>query len=364
MMKISFPIMGNSYLAFKQLVKDIGHEPIVAPLPTARTMSLGTMYSPEFACIPFKIMLGTYLEAIEKGAEVIVSSGGHGPCRAGYYGILHQKIIEDLGYDTKIIIFDSVAKTYKEFMSKLKWLLKTGQSSWWQLFKAFRPAWAKLKALDEIEILSYHVRPYEINTGETTKVYRKCLRLMDEPITKAEIKEAKKVCLKMLQHIPQDKNRKPLKIGIIGEIYVLIEPFANLDIQATLGEMGVYTERAMHLFHWIKENTKMSHHEKKVIKLAQPYLRQMIGGHGINSIGETVMFAERGFDGVIQLAPFSCIPEIVAKGILPQVSHDQEIPVMTIFLDEMMGKAGMQTRLEAFVDLLLQRRELKLAQAL
>ena len=76
------------------------------------------------------------------------------------------------------------------------------------------------------------------------------------------------------------------------------------------------------------------------------------------------MFAERGFDGVIQLAPFSCIPEIVAKGILPQVSHDQEIPVMTIFLDEMMGKAGMQTRLEAFVDLLLQRREHRLAEAL
>ena len=74
-MKISFPIMGNSYIAFKQLIKDLGHEPIVPPMPTARTMSLGTMYSPEFACIPFKILLGTYLEAIEMGADVIVSSG-------------------------------------------------------------------------------------------------------------------------------------------------------------------------------------------------------------------------------------------------------------------------------------------------
>jgi predicted nucleotide-binding protein (sugar kinase/HSP70/actin superfamily) len=363
-MKISFPIMGNSYLAFKQLIKEMGHEPVVAPLPTARTMSLGTMYSPEFACIPFKIMLGTYLEAIEKGAEVIVASGGHGPCRAGYYGILHQKIIQDLGYDTKIIIFDSFAKTYKEFLAKLNWLLKTGKTSWWQFLRAFKPACAKLKALDEIEILSYHIRPYEINSGETTKVYRKCLKLMEEPLTKPEIKAAKEVCLKMLNDLPQDRSRKPLKIGVIGEIYVLIEPFANLDMQATLGEMGVYTERAMHLFHWLKENTKLSHHEKTVIKSARPYLRQKIGGHGLNSVGETVMFAQRGFDGVIQLAPFSCIPEIVAKGILPQVSHDQGIPVMTIFLDEMMGKAGMQTRLEAFVDLLLQRRELKLAQAL
>ncbi|MDD4146110.1 MAG: CoA protein activase, partial [Clostridia bacterium] len=182
-MKISFPIMGNSYLAFKQLIKEMGHEPVVAPLPTARTMSLGTMYSPEFACLPFKIMLGTYLEAIEKGAEVIVASGGHGPCRAGYYGILQQKIIQDLGYDTKIIIFDSFAKNYKEFLAKLNWLLKTGKTSWWQFLRAFKPAWAKLKALDEIEILSYHIRPYEINSGETTKVYRKCLKLMEEPLT-------------------------------------------------------------------------------------------------------------------------------------------------------------------------------------
>lgn len=360
-MKISFPIMGNSYLAFKQLIKDIGHEPLVAPLPTARTMSLGTMYSPEFACIPFKIMLGTYLEAIEMGAEVIVSSGGHGPCRAGYYGILQQKIIEDLGYNTNIIIFDSFVKTYKEFISKLSWLLKKGHKSWWQLYQAFKPAWAKLKALDEIELFSYQVRPYEINTGQTTKVYRQCLKLMDEPKTKPQIKEAKEACLQMLKDIPQDSSRIPLKIGVIGEIYVLIEPFANLDLQATLGEMAVYTERAMNLYHWLTENTKVSHHEKAIIKSAHPYLRQKIGGHGLNSVGETVMYAQRGFDGVIQLAPFSCIPEIVAKGILPQVSHDHGIPVMTIFLDELMGKAGMQTRLEAFVDLLQQRRNLKFA---
>jgi predicted nucleotide-binding protein (sugar kinase/HSP70/actin superfamily) len=363
-MKISFPIMGNSYIAFKQLIRDIGHEPIVAPLPSTKTMTLGTMYSPEFSCIPFKLLMGTYMEAIEQGAEVIIASGGHGPCRAGYYGILHEKIIRDLGYDTKIIVFDSFKKTYKDFLGKLKWLLRTGNTSWWQFFQAFKTAWLKLQALDEMEILSYRIRPYEIKPGDTTSVYRECLALMDEPTTKSGILEVKEVCLQKFKEIAQDKSRQPLKIGIIGEIYVLIEPFVNLDLQATLGEMGVYAERAMHLVHWLKENSNMSHHEKSVIKSARPYLQQMIGGHGINSIGETVMYAQQGFDGVIQIAPFSCIPEIVAKGILPKVSQEEEIPVMTIFLDEQTGKAGMQTRLEAFVDLLKQRRELKQAKAL
>lgn len=362
-MKISFPIMGNSYVAFKQLLEEIGHEPIIAPMPSAKTMTLGTTYSPEFACIPFKILLGTYLEAIEKGAEVLVSSGGHGPCRAGYYGVLHQKIINDLGYETKLIIFDSIAKTFGDFVSKVNWLLKTGHSSWWRFTKAFQVCWQKLLALDEIEILSHQVRPYEIKKGETSVMYRHCLEMMEQARTIMQIKETKEACFQKLKAISQDRSRIPLKIGIVGEIYVLIEPFANLDIQATLGEMGVYSQRATHLSNWTKENLSLFHNDDHVIKAASPYLRQMIGGHGINSIGETVLYAKHGFAGVIQLAPFSCIPEIVAKGILPQVSKDHSIPVMTVFLDEQTGKAGLQTRLEAFVDLLQQRQQVRLGGA-
>ena len=362
-MKVSFPIMGNSYVAFKQLVEDIGHEPVVPPMPSSRTMTLGTTYSPEFACIPFKILMGTYLEAIEKGTELIVSSGGNGPCRAGYYGVLHQKIINDLGFDTKVLIFDGFNQGRKNFISKLYWLLSSGKTSLWSFYRIAQVIFEKLVALDEIEILSYRVRPYEIEKGRTSREYKKCLDIMDQARTKGRIREAKEACFEILHGIPQDKSRKPLKIGIVGEIYVLIEPFANLDIQATLGEMGVYSQRGTHLSTWWKENTGDTNHEAQVIKAADPYLRQLIGGHGIFSVGETVLFAQHGFDGVIQLAPFTCIPEIVAKGILPRVSRDKDIPVLTAFLDEQTGKAGLQTRLEAFVDLLGQRRLKKLGGA-
>ena len=69
------------------------------------------------------------------------------------------------------------------------------------------------------------------------------------------------------------------------------------------------------------------------------------------------MYARQGYDGVIQLAPFTCIPEIVAKGVLPSVSRDLDIPIISFFLDEQTGEAGFRTRLEAFVDLLVRRRE-------
>jgi predicted nucleotide-binding protein (sugar kinase/HSP70/actin superfamily) len=92
---------------------------------------------------------------------------------------------------------------------------------------------------------------------------------------------------------------------------------------------------------------------------ASPYLPELVGGHGRDSIGNTILCAKRGFDGMIQIAPFTCIPEIVARTILPRVSRDYDIPVLTFFLDEQTGKAGMSTRLEAFTDLMRRKKRFK-----
>ncbi|KLU62814.1 hypothetical protein CEB3_c07750 [Peptococcaceae bacterium CEB3] len=86
-----------------------------------------------------------------------------------------------------------------------------------------------------------------------------------------------------------------------------------------------------------------------------------IGGHAQESIGHTVMYAEQGFDGIIQLAPFACIPEIVSKAIMPRITHDTGIPVLTFFLDEQTAKAGVQTRLEAFVDMVERKNKCQIA---
>jgi len=49
----------------------------------------------------------------------------------------------------------------------------------------------------------------------------------------------------------------------------------------------------------------------------------------------------------------------MAKGIMPRVSREVGIPVLTIFIDEQTAAAGVITRLEAFLDLLKRRREQK-----
>jgi predicted nucleotide-binding protein (sugar kinase/HSP70/actin superfamily) len=50
------------------------------------------------------------------------------------------------------------------------------------------------------------------------------------------------------------------------------------------------------------------------------------------------------------------MPEIVAQTILPVVSEKEHIPCMTMYFDEHSGKAGIITRLEAFVDMIARRR--------
>ena len=85
---------------------------------------------------------------------------------------------------------------------------------------------------------------------------------------------------------------------------------------------------------------------------------QIIGGECIETIGDCVYAAKHGIDGVIHLSPFSCMPEIVAQNILPKLSKAENLPILSLDLDEQTGKAGYITRIEAFVDL-IKRKKMK-----
>ncbi|MPN44431.1 hypothetical protein SDC9_191996 [bioreactor metagenome] len=77
----------------------------------------------------------------------------------------------------------------------------------------------------------------------------------------------------------------------------------------------------------------------------------------MSNIGHMVDFAQKGFDGIIHLMPFSCLPELVTRSVIPVFCEDYDIPVLSISLDEQMGAANNQTRLEAFVDLIKSKKE-------
>jgi predicted nucleotide-binding protein (sugar kinase/HSP70/actin superfamily) len=67
-----------------------------------------------------KINIGNYIESIEKGADTVLLSGSCGPCRFGYYGVVQKEILNDLGYDIDIIIFDPPDTNYRDFIQRIK----------------------------------------------------------------------------------------------------------------------------------------------------------------------------------------------------------------------------------------------------
>jgi predicted nucleotide-binding protein (sugar kinase/HSP70/actin superfamily) len=356
--RVTFGHMGTLTPVMEMILEDLGHESITPNRPTRQTLALGAKHSPEFACIPFKIVLGTYLECLNRGADTLASGGGYGPCRAGLYGDLHRRILEDLGYEFDFIFFWPPLKKPAHFIKNLSKL--KGRHSWPFLWRAIKKGYAKMALLDEIEMSAQSIRPRELNPGSTSKAFEQALKIISRAKTGPEIVSAGEEAREIMSRIPFDSALEPLKVGIIGEIYVQLEPFANFFLEEQLGHMGVEVRRSIYLTSYAQHDVLSTKGDMGSVALAMPYLAQKVGGHGQNSVGDIIRYAGKGFDGVVQLAPFSCIPEIVAKSLVPQLSKDHGIPVLTLFIDEQTGAAGVQTRLEAFVDLMEQRRSRKI----
>jgi predicted nucleotide-binding protein (sugar kinase/HSP70/actin superfamily) len=88
------------------------------------------------------------------------------------------------------------------------------------------------------------------------------------------------------------------------------------------------------------------------LRQATPYLYDPCGGESVKSVGKSAFYARQGFDGIIHLMPLGCMPELVAETIIGRISSDYKIPVLTLSFDEHTSSGAIQTRLEAFVDLI------------
>ena len=67
--KVAFPHMGTISIVWAAALRKIGVEPFVPPYTSKKTLSLGTQNSPEAICLPYKLILGNFIEAIEGGAD-------------------------------------------------------------------------------------------------------------------------------------------------------------------------------------------------------------------------------------------------------------------------------------------------------
>jgi len=161
-----------------------------------------------------------------------------------------------------------------------------------------------------------------------------------------------------VKQFPLDAER--IKVAIIGEIYVVMENSTNMDVERKLNAMGVEVYTTHYISSWLKHNTipKALNLERssEVKKKAEKYSKINCGGHDQENIGWIIDFAERGFDAVIHLMPFSCLPELVTRSVIPAMSEDLDISILSVSMDELTGTASVQTRLEAFIEMVKKRK--------
>lgn len=360
-MKVTFPHMGNQYVATKVLLEELGVDVVVPPQCSKDTLDIGVKYSPESICLPLKVNMGNYIESIRMGADTIILTGSCGPCRFGYYSILQKELLKEAGYDADFILLDSIQGDYKTFFDRIFKL--AGTKNPYKIIKALQRAVKVLNEIDDFEETVYYMRPREKVMGEVDRHYDRFHAEVRMVYGYSAVSQLIKSTKANILRVKRDESREVIKIGIIGEIYTILEPFVNIDIEKKLGSLGVEIDKSLKVSRWLKEHLFLNPlgltDEGKTWKAAEPYLKTMIGGHARETIGYAVRFAEEGFDGIIQVYPLTCMPEIVAQSILPSVEKDYNIPYMCLIVDEMTGEGGYMTRLEAFVDLLRRRKEIR-----
>lgn len=356
--KVAFPHMGNVYIAWASALRKLGVEPVIPPKTNKRTLEMASKHSPESICLPYKTVLGNFLQAIECGADYVAMISSPGICRLGEYGQSIKYVLKEMGYEDKYIEL----QLYDGFQGMYKFLSELSGGNPVLIVKAINIAIRKIFILDKVENLFSYYRAREVVLGTAEKHYKKALNIILEAANTKELKSAEKKALDEIKKTEIDENRDVLTVDITGEIFLVQDPFSNQNIEKELGRMGVQTRRSLTVSGFVRDAIipkafkKGETHLERAYRMARPYLMRDIGGDALESVSDVAYANERGVDGIIHVSPFTCMPEIMSQNIFPSMRENCEIPILPLILDEQTGRAGYITRLEAFVDLMRRRK--------
>lgn len=348
---ISFPLVGNYRVPVKYLLNNVGNCKVLDPPSiTNKTIELGNKHSPNFVCNPFKYTLGTLLESLEDGANVLIQLGGG--CRYGYYSELQEQILKDLGYDFKFYTLVTngntevkrIYKIFKEINPNLK------------LSKMIYHAFITIKMIKYMDLLDDYIRSnigFETEKGSFKKVIDKMLKEFSNVKGYFKLRKVYKKYKKELKKIKINKSKNCLKVGVIGELYTVMEPFANYDIEYTMASKNIQIKRFTNATYLLFQKSKRV--KKYLKKLSN--IKYRMGADAVDNIYNAKNLCKQKYDGIIHIKSSFCTPEIGNMSIINDVCKKENVPVMFLSFDTVSSNVGIETRLEAFYDMLEMRKK-------
>ena len=344
-----FPQWGNYSYAFKFLIeRGFGVKYLTPPPITRRTLELGSRHSPDYVCVPFKYCLGCYLEALEKGANCLMQI--FGACRLNYYGELAEQILRDMGYQFQFMNMAEIKWTSPRSIIEHMKIINPNVSIT-KVVVALPTTIAMIKLIDQFDNFLRHNIGFEVNEGDFEKLQKEFYAALDTVENKKQLKCIKKTFFQRLKKIPVNKPAHTLKVGMVGDYYTVQEPFSNYYMEKEFAAMGMEVYRDMNL-----TNTIIHNQWKKRHRFAKKYAKFNPGATATFTIAEALSYVKQGMDGVVQVKSFGCTPEIDAMPILQNISNDYRIPILNFSFDSQTSETGIKTRLEAFYDMVVARK--------
>jgi predicted CoA-substrate-specific enzyme activase len=378
---IYIPNMCDHAYALRSAFERFGLKAEVLDEPDELTLDYGKKFTSGKECFPCVITTGDMIKKIRSDSfdpkkAVFFMPGANGPCRFGLYSQFHRIILDDLGYSEVPIFSPNSQDGYGDFGLEGTAFRKT--------------AWRAMVFTDCLQKLMLGTRPYEINPGETEKLYLRFLHRMDDAVVHDDSLEALAAqAADAFKSIPTRDEHRPL-VGVVGEIYLrnnrfsnnfLIEKLERLGMEvwlSTFTEWPLYTsliyrrdalqsldikgviDASLQLFVQHRHEQKIINSFSKyhpvridypvaqILKMAAKYLPLDYKGEAILSIGKALEMVQEGAFGIVNAMPFNCMPGTVVSSLSRKISDDLGgVPWLNISY-EGLRDSGEETRLEAF----------------
>ena len=382
--KIYIPYMCDHSFAVAAAFQACGVDADVFPESDEETLYWGRKLTSGKECYPCILTTGDMVKLVkdphfDHSRAAFFMPSGNGPCRFGQYHRFHRLVLDDLGFHHVPIYSPNQDEPLYSDLGIMG-------------SRFTRLGWQGIVAVDLLMKKLLETRPYEKEKGKTDQVYQESLKRVCEAILKGDdLKEVLQKSVEEFNRVEVDGlGMKPL-IGIVGEIFVRLNRFANENVIRKIEQFGGEAWMAP-LTEWIlyvntiaeKRSLKKKsfsnllkvfltdyyqkkdeHHLEKAFKghlrnfgepktrsifrKAKPYLDSSFEGEAILSVGKTIDFARRGASGVVNIMPFTCMPGTIVSTLLKRYQEENNnIPILNMAYDGQ-EQTNTLTRLEAFM---------------
>jgi predicted nucleotide-binding protein (sugar kinase/HSP70/actin superfamily) len=306
--------------------------------------------------------MGNLMECIEKGANTVGMITEQGPCRLGFYSLGMRLIFSDLDLNVGWFDFNNVnlREGYINRIRKVHRKTYGERLSYLRIAKSFAIGFYRLAAVEALQKQRNRRIALEIEPGSIDECFREGQKLIGKASNPLGIRLALRKAEKRLRAVPIDPNRRTVKVVITGEVYCVLDPFANSDIETRLARLHAEPYRVIwqtsHLRYAMNLDLFQKDGKRAAIRAAQQYLPEQLGGDCNSNLGHAILANRRGLDGMVHLKPFGCMLEFVAQNLLCAFEEETGFPILSLTLDDLTAHERINNRVEAFVDNLFRRK--------